>query len=305
MTRRHWLIAGIALSACWPVCLALADSELPQALREVRFDQRLDEQVPLDIPLVDEAGHPVKLGDYFSDKPVILVLAYYRCPMLCTMVLNGLVKGLLDVPFRPEQDFRIVTVSFDASETPQQATAKKKTYVDRFGREGAAAGWHFLTGPQQSIDRLTEAVGFHYSYDAASDQFAHASGIMILTPQGRISRYLYDVQYPGRDLRMALVEASQGKIGSPVDQVLLYCFHYDPSQGKYGPAVMALVRAGGVLTLVCLGLFIAWVRRRGRMVRSRTELAGLTLAGSSGAVSMLQGVFSDSSTAAEPREQQP
>jgi protein SCO1/2 len=249
----------------------MAGSELPPALRDVRFDQRLNEQVPLDIPLVDEAGRGVTLGDYFDDKPVILVLAYYRCPMLCTMVLNGLVRGLLDVPFGPEQDFRIVTVSFDARETPRQAAAKKQTYVERYGRQGAAAGWHFLTGEQHSIDRLTEAVGFRYVYNPARDEFAHASGIMVLTPRGKISRYLYDVQYSGRDLRLALVEASQGKIGSPVDQVLLYCFHYDPNQGKYGPQIMAMVRAGGALTLVGLGLLIAWVRRHGRAVRGVAE----------------------------------
>jgi protein SCO1/2 len=256
--------------------LAIADTQLPPSLRGVRFDQRLNEQVPLDIPLVDESGHAVTLGDYFNDKPVILVLAYYRCPMLCTMVLNGLVRGLLDVPFSPEQDFRIVTVSFDARETPEQAAAKKKTYIERYGRKGAAAGWHFLTGPQSSIDRLTEAVGFQYVYDRQRDEFAHAAGIMVLTPQGKISHYLYDVQYSGRDLRLALVEASQGKIGSPVDQILLYCFHYDPNQGKYGPQIMTMVRAGGALTLVGLGLFFAWVRRHPGARCGRTGEIGTT-----------------------------
>jgi protein SCO1/2 len=264
MMRCLLLIACLSLAVSRPPTQARADTSLPAALRDVSFDQRLNEQVPLDIPLVDEAGRPVTLGNYFGDRPVILVLAYYRCPMLCSMVLNGLVRGLLDVPFEPDRDFQIVTVSFDARETPRQAQEKKKTYVDRYGRKGAAAGWHFLTGPQASIDRLTESVGFRYKYDPQRDEFAHASGIMVLTPQGRISHYFYDVQYSGRDLRLALVEASQGKIGSPVDQVLLYCFHYDPNQGKYGPTIMTLVRAGGVLTLIGMGVLIVWARRRTR-----------------------------------------
>lgn len=272
MMRRFLFIASVLLAACRPAGHARADASLPAALRDVRFDQRLNEQVPLDIPLVDEQGRPVKLGDYFGEKPVILVLAYYRCPMLCTMVLNGLVRGLLDVRFEPNRDFQIVTVSFDARETPRQAAAKKKTYIDRYGRNGAAAGWHFLTGPQSSIDRLTKSVGFHYKYDPQRDEFAHASGIMVLTPHGKISHYFYDVQYSGRDLRLSLVEASEGKIGSPVDQVLLYCFHYDPKQGKYGPTIMALVRAGGVFTLFGLGVLIAWVSRRTRL-QSRGDAA--------------------------------
>jgi protein SCO1/2 len=261
---RRFLLAEITLVASLMAVAVRADSPLPAALRDVRFEQRLDEQLPLDIPFQDEQDRQVKLGDYFGDKPVILVLAYYRCPMLCTMVLNGLVRGLLDVRFEPGRDFEIVTVSFDARETPRLAAEKKKTYVERYGRKGADAGWHFLTGSQASIDRLTEAVGFQYKYYPQRDQFAHASGIMVLSPQGRISHYLYDVKYSGRDLRLSLVEASQGKIGSPVDQVLLYCFHYDPSQGKYGTTIMGFVRAGGVLTLVGLGALITWVGRRTR-----------------------------------------
>jgi protein SCO1/2 len=241
-----------------------AESGLPPILRQVGFDQRLNEQVPLDLQFRDEAGQTVQLGDYFTTKPVILVLAYYRCPMLCTEVLNGLVRALLDVPFAMGKDYEVVTVSFDPRETPEMAAAKKRTYLDRFGRPGAEAGWHFLTGDETAITRLTEAVGFRYTYDPTNDQFAHASGIMVLTPQGKLSRYFFDVNYTPRDLRLGLVEASTNKIGSPVDQVLLFCFHYDPAQGKYGAAVMNFVRLGGAVTLLGVGALIGGLWRQER-----------------------------------------
>jgi protein SCO1/2 len=265
----------ILLALALTPAAALADSPLPPVLRDVGFDQRLDEQVPLDLPFRDEAGRDVRLGDYFRDRPVILVLAYFKCPMLCTEVLNGLVRALLDLPLRPGEDFEILTVSFDPREPPELAAAKKKTYLERYGRPGAEAGWHFLTGGQNAIDRLTQAVGFRYTYDARNDQFAHASGILVLTPAGRTSRYFYDVKYSPRDLRLGLVEASAGRIGSPVDRVLLYCFHYDPAAGRYGPAVMNLVRAGGALTLVALGLFAGGLwRQERRKARSRAPTGG-------------------------------
>src|SRR5947209_1461987 len=181
---------------------AHAQPALPPALRDVGFDQRLDEQVPLDLEFRDEWGRSVRLGDYFTDKPVILVLAYYRCPMLCTEVLNGLARGLLDVSFDIGKEFQVVTVSFDPREQPELAAAKKRTYLERYGRPGAEAGWHFLTGDQDAIDRLTKAVGFRYSYDATNDQFRHAAGVVVLTPTGKISRYFYDVKYSSRDLRL-------------------------------------------------------------------------------------------------------
>lgn len=245
---------------------AAADGYLPPPLRKVGFEQRLGAAVPLDLEFADEAGTAVQLGDYCGDKPVILVLAYYRCPMLCTEVLNGLVRALLDVSLELGQDYQVVTVSFDPRETPELAAAKKKTYVERYGRPGAEAGWHFLTGQEDALHRLTEAVGFHYTYDAARDQFAHASGILVLTPAGKIARYFYDVQFVPRDVRLGLVEASANQIGSPVDQVLLFCFHYDPNAGKYGPAVMNFVRAGGVLTVLGLVLFIGTLARKHRRV---------------------------------------
>jgi protein SCO1/2 len=258
---------GRALSVLFLFVCAVpvsAEATLPSALRDVGFDQRLNEQVPLDLTFRDETGSSVQMRDYFNDKPVVLVLAYFRCPMLCTEVLNGLTRALLDVPLAIGQDFTILTVSFDPRETPEMAAAKKKTYLERYDRPGAAAGWHFLTGAQQSIERLTEAVGFRYRYDARNDQFAHASGVLVLTPAGRISRYFYDVRYSPRDLRLGLVEASANRIGSPVDQVLLFCFHYDPLEGKYGPTIMNLVRLGGVLTVLALGLLAGCLWRQGR-----------------------------------------
>lgn len=269
---RPLLPFAVLVLAAAPVA---ADSPLPPVLREVGFDQRLDEQVPLDLAFRDEAGREVHLRDYFHDRPVILVLAYFKCPMLCTEVLNGLVRALLDLPLQPGKDFEILTVSFDPREPPELAAAKKQTYLERYGRRGAEEGWHFLTGEQDAIDRLTRAVGFRYTYDPRNDQFAHASGILVLTPGGKISRYFYDVKFSPRDLRLGLVEASAGRIGSPVDRILLYCFHYDPTEGRYGPAVMNLVRGGGVLTLVGLGLFAGGLwRQERRKARLRAQAGG-------------------------------
>jgi protein SCO1/2 len=267
---------GVLLVCVASIGSGKAESTLPPLLREVGFDQRLDEQVPLDLVFRDEAGGSVKLGDYFHGKPVILVLAYYRCPMLCTLVLNGLAQGMLDMPFDAGKEYEVVTVSFDPRETPAQAAAKKKTYLERYGRPGAAAGWHFLTGDEEPILALTKAVGFRYAYDAKRDEFAHASGIMVLTPMGRISRYFYDVKFPGRDLRLGLVEASENKIGSPVDQILLFCFHYDPTAGKYGPAVMTFVRIGGVLTMLGLAAFVGLLFRGERRRQGLQSSSGAT-----------------------------
>jgi protein SCO1/2 len=270
------LLVGLAVV----VSPAHAQPELPPVLRSVGFDQRLDKQVPLELTFKDETGRPVRLQEYFDSKPVILVLAYYRCPMLCTEVLNGLVRALMDVSLTVGKDFNVLTVSFDPREPPALAAAKKKTYLERYGRPGAEEGWHFLTGEEGPIQRLTEAVGFRYTYDDRYDQFAHASGIMVLTPGGKISRYFYDVKYSPRDLRLGLVEASANRIGSPVDQVLLFCFHYDPAEGKYGPAVMNFVRLGGVVTLLALGWFFAAMWRQERR-RARSKPASpLVVAGS-------------------------
>ena len=236
----------------------------PEVLKEVTIEQRLNEQVPLDLEFRDETGRTVRLGEYFGEKPVVLSLVYYECPMLCNQVLNGMVGTLEALSFTAGKEFTVLTVSFDARETPALAAAKKKTYLKRYGREEAAAGWHFLTGPQESIDRLTERVGFRYRWDPESKQFAHASAIMVATPAGKLSHYFYGIEYSARELRLGLVEASSGRIGSPVDQLILYCYHYDPTTGKYGPLVMNIMRLGGILTVVGLAALLLILWRRGR-----------------------------------------
>jgi len=228
-------------------------SARPPYLENVGIEQHLDAQVPPDLAFVDDTGRAVKLGDYFGKKPMILNLVYYNCTMLCGEALAGLTGAMRLVKFDVGNEFDVLTVSFNPRETPDIAAAKKQDYLKRYGRPNSAAGWHFLTGPPESIDALTRAVGFQYQYDPKSQQYAHATAIMVLTPQGRISRYFYGVDFPPKDLRMGLVEASQGKIGNAVDQVLLYCYHYDPATGKYGAVVANILRLGAGLTIVLLG----------------------------------------------------
>jgi protein SCO1/2 len=235
----------------------------------VAFDQRLNEQVPLDLVFRDEEGRAVQLGHYFGTKPVILVLAYYNCRILCPVVLDGLLKSLRVLSFDVGDQFSVVTMSFDPRDTPALAAARKATYIQRYGRLGAADGWHFLTGEQATIEKLTQAVGFHYVYDAETDQYAHATGIMLLTPQGKIARYLYGIEYSPKDLRLGLVEASANRIGSPVDQVLLYCYKYDPVTGKYGLVIMNVIRLAGIGTVLALGTFILVMVSRDRVKQSR------------------------------------
>ena len=228
---------------------------LPTALRDVGIDQKLDQQLPLDLVFRNESGQEVKLGQYFGQRPVVLAFVYYDCPMLCTQVLNGMVTSFRVLPFQVGKEFDVVTVSFDPRETSTLATTKKKVYIDYLPekmRPAAMNGWHFLTGDQANIGKLTEAAGFRYRYDEATKQFAHASGIMVATPQGKLSRYFYGVEYAPRDLRLGLIESSANKIGSPVDQLLLYCYHYDPATGKYGAAVMKVMRIAGVLTVLAI-----------------------------------------------------
>ena len=234
----------------------------PAQLRKVDFEQKLDAQIPLDLPFRDETGQRVMLGRYFDGKPVILMLVYYECPMLCTEVFSGLVRSLKAVSLDPGKDFTIVTVSFNPAEKPAEAAEKKKAWVQRYRHVGAEQAWHFLTGELPSITPLTEAVGFHYFFDERLNQYAHPTGIMVMTPGGRVSKYLYGIDYSPRDLRLALVDASGSKIGNPVDKVLLYCYHYDPTTGKYGLAVLTLIRLGGVATVAGLGAFILLARRR-------------------------------------------
>jgi protein SCO1/2 len=248
----------------------------PAQLQKVDFEQKLNAQVPLDLPFRDETGQPVMLARYFEGRPVILTLVYYECPMLCTEVLNGLVRSLKVLALEPGQDFTIVTVSFNPAEKAAEAADKKKSYLQRYRRSGAAQGWHFLTGEPASIKPLTEAVGFHYYRDERLNQYAHPAGIMVLTPEGRVSKYLYGIDYAPKDVKLALVDASGSKIGSPVDKLLLYCYHYDPTTGKYGLAVLTVIRLGGIVTVAALGAFIlaAWRRDRKRALKPAGQHAG-------------------------------
>jgi protein SCO1/2 len=271
----------LMMASTIPLCAqGLSSSAQPEILREVGIDQKLNEPLPLDLTFVDEHGQPVRLGDYFGEKPVILSLVYYECPMLCNQILNGLLKSLRTLSFDVGKQFNVITVSFDPAETSALAAEKKETYLAQYARDGPAPlpsspndagrsaeqGWHFLTGDSAAIKTLTQAVGFRYAYDPKTDQFVHASGIMVITPQGRISRYFYGIEYSPRDLRLGLVEASNNKIGSPVDQVLLYCYHYDPITGKYGVVIMNVIRLAGLATITVLGSFMVVMFRRERRV---------------------------------------
>jgi protein SCO1/2 len=249
------------------------ESGLPPALKEVGLDQKLNAQLPLDATFRDEAGRTVQLREYFKgERPVILSLVFYECPMLCNQILNGLLSMMKGMSLKVGQDYEVVTVSFDAREGPELARRKKDGYVRSLNRPGAEEGWHFLTGDEANIKRVTEAVGFRYNYDAQTDQFAHASGIMVLTPDGHISHYFYGVEYAPRDVRLGLVEASAGRIGSPVDQILLYCYHYDPATGKYS-WVINIYRWGGALTVVGIITLLLFLRRRGNGPGSAAEEA--------------------------------
>ena len=239
---------------------------LPPAVKDVGIDQRLNEQLPLDAVFKDDQGREVRLGEYFKGKPVVLALIYYSCPMLCNQVLNGMLSSVRQVSFNAGEEYQVVAISFDSRETPQLAAAKKQTYVKAYNRASGNAGWHFLTGDEPNIKRVTDAVGFRYKWDDKTNQFAHASGIFLLTPEGKLARYFYGIEYRPRDVRLALVEASQSRIGTPVDTLMLYCYHYDPRTGKYGPVVMNIMRVAGVITLGLIAGMLWMFRRRGANV---------------------------------------
>lgn len=245
-------------------------NERPAALREVGIDQKLNNQLPLDARFKDADGNDVTLGQYFqSGRPVVLALVYFECPMLCTQILNGLTGALETMSLDAGRDFDVIALSFDSRETPKLAKAKKIAYMGRYGRPGTEHGWHFLTGSEDQIRRVTNAVGWRYAFDEAIGQFAHAAAVTVITPEARVSRYLYGIDYGGRDLRFALVEASNGKVGNTVDRALLYCYHWDPTTGRYGFVVMNVIRAAGVLTILGFGTFIVMsLRRERRMARA-------------------------------------
>ena len=261
------LLAGVLSVAMGMIAPARAEQEVPKELQGIAIDGTLGAKVPLDVPFVDQLGKQVKLRDYFvSGRPVILTLAYYSCPTLCSLVLNGLVDGMRSVPFVPGKDYQVVTLSIDPREKTSLAAAKRDAYLQSFNRELAdkSHDWPFLTGSEQDIAKVAQAVGFHYRWDEEGKQWAHAAGIFVLTPDGRLSQILYGIMVAPRDLRLALVEASLGGIGSPLDKLLLWCFHYDPKDRKYSIASIALVRAAGVFTLMVLGSFLiaAWRKDR-------------------------------------------
>ncbi len=252
----------IALVSAGSAGAQLAD-QVPEQLRDVGVTEHLDTKIPMDLVFRDENNQPIRLGYFFDgERPVVLTLNYYRCPMLCGLQLNGLVAGLGDLEWTPGQEFELVTVSIDPLETPALAKEKKQNYINRYGRPSAGSGWHFLTGKEKDIRTLASAVGFGYTLDEATGEYAHAAVIHVITPDGRIARYLYGIEYPARTLRMALVEAADGEIGTTLDQLILYCFHYDPSTRRYAPVAMNIMRVGGGGTAVILGSFLGlfWLR---------------------------------------------
>jgi protein SCO1/2 len=236
------------------------ENALPAELQGIGIDQKLNAQIPLQTEFVDQDGQKVTLGSYFGQRPVLLALVYFQCPMLCNQILSGVVAGLKPLSLQPGRDFNMVAISFDPRDTPEIARQKRDEYVHRYSSKASARGWHFLTGSPESIRAVTEAVGFHYRWDEKTQMFIHLSGIMIVTPEGKMARYFYGVEYEPKDLKLGLIEASHNKIGSAVDSVLLFCFHYDPTIGKYGAAVMNLLRAAAVAALLILGtaLTILW-----------------------------------------------
>ena len=259
------MTAALMVATALPV--AAQQYGLPAMLQGVGIEQKLDSQLPLEATFRDETGAPVRLGNYFQGRPVIVNLVYYQCPMLCNMVLTGMVNTLRAISLNPGQDFDIVTISFDPSETPQLAAAKRNNYLKTYNRPGAAASWHFLTGNESQIRQVTDAVGFHYRWDDRQKAWAHASGIFIATPEGRLSRYIYGVYYPNRDVRLSLVEASANKIGTLNDQVLLFCYHYDPVNGKYGLVIINIIRLLCSVTVLALATFVFLMLRRERHAR--------------------------------------
>jgi len=277
--RRQWRIAGgsVAVLALLLGALGAAPAARAQAnplpvmqnpagdpavLKQIGLDQKLNAQVPLDLTFRDEKGNPVVLRQFFGKRPVILTLVYYQCPMLCTLVLNGVLNSAKRISLEMGKDYEVVTVSIDPTEKPILAEAKHTMYSGLYGRPGAVAGWHFLTGEEADIEKLAASVGFRYAYDKASEQFAHPSGIMVLTPEGRVSRYFYGIEYSPRDVRLALVEASGEKIGTPVDEILLACFHYDPTTGKYGLVISRVIRLAGIATVLAIGGVVLVLRRK-------------------------------------------
>jgi protein SCO1 len=256
------LTAGALSAQTIPSNVGPSAATMPAALQNVGFEPPLDGPMPLDLSFRDDTGRSVKLREYFGQKPVVLAFVYYGCPMLCDQVQQGVVGSLRMLSFNPGRDYEVVFVSFDSRETPEMAAEKKKKALAHFRRPETDSGWHFLTGSQESIEAVTKAANFRFTFDAKSNLFAHASGVLLLTPDGHISRYFYGVEYPGRGMRLGLVDASAGRIGTPIDHVLLFCYHYDPTAATYSASILKIIRLGGVLTILCIVAGILIFRRR-------------------------------------------
>ena len=268
--KYKFLAAALFLTAGMTAISANAQQIItPPILKQVGITQNLNARIPADLAFRDENGASVRIADFFGKKPIVLSLVYFDCPALCTEVLNGELRTMKAISLDLGRDFEAVTVSFEPKDTPALAKAKRDVYAGQYGRPAAAEHWHFLTGDQQSIDALTNVAGFRYAYDSSIRQYAHAAAILILTPDGRIDRYFYGVQYPARDFRLGLVEASEGKIGTLTDRALLYCYQYDPMTGKYGIVVMNILRAAGGLTVLAIGLFMLLMFLRERKAAAR------------------------------------
>lgn len=235
---------------------------LPPALVNVGFDPQLNKQIPLDAPFMDEYGQPASLREYSGKKPVVLAFVYFTCPMLCNQVEQAVVGTLKMISFNPGTDYEVVFISFDPTDTPDEALKKKHEAMSRFARPATETGWHFLTGNRESIDAVTKAADFRFTYDPKTRLFGHASGILLLTPDGRISRYFFGVDYPPSNVRLGLVDASSGKIGTPVDHILLFCYQYDPTKARYSATILTVIRMGGVVTLLCMAIGFVIFRRR-------------------------------------------
>lgn len=265
------LFSAAPATAAAPTQTNPPSSLLDDSLRSIQFDQKLDNKVSSDLVFRDESGRQIRLGDYFDSHPVILVLGYYECPMLCSLVLNGLVDCLYDLKPTAGTDFEIVDLSIDPAESPALAAAKKQTYLKRYGRHGAAEGWHFLTGEEQSIRQLADEVGFRYAYDPAIDQYAHPSGFVLLTPDGTVSHYFFGVDFSPDEVAAALREAEANEVGSPVEQLILLCFHYAPLRGKYGNLILTVLRLSGIATLLAMGVVAVVIARRRHRARAAGE----------------------------------
>ena len=268
-----WFFATLALAIgavgqTAPSNVGVPSTALPPDLLNVGFDPALNAQMPLDLTFQDETGSNIQLREYFGRKPVLLAFVYYDCPMLCSQLEEGIVNSLKRISFNPGRDYEVIFISFDPRDTPQVAARKKTLAMSRYARSGTEAGWHFLTGSETAIQAATRAANFRYAFDQKTGLFAHASGILVLTPMGHISRYFYGINYPDRDLRLGLVDASSGKIGSPIDRVLLLCYQYDPTTARYSTTVLRLLRLAGVLTVAALVLGILIFRRRDTTVSS-------------------------------------